>query len=150
MAICHFCEQEMMSADGCTDAPIVIRDRPYQPVRYGRERGWRRSRDLGRCGDCGILPGQVHHHGCDIEQCPACGRQSISCGCQWAGDDDDDGEDCDDDWDDDDWDDDDWDDDMETLQPASIVIELDLRPTPDPMKRLSSGAAAARHRSSPP
>ncbi|MGH8919215.1 MAG: hypothetical protein ACRD0H_12960, partial [Actinomycetes bacterium] len=37
------------------------------------------------CGDCNVLPGAVHHHGCDAERCPACRRQSISCGCVWAG-----------------------------------------------------------------
>lgn len=83
MAICDYCNQEMLSADGCTDARIVINGWAYAPIRYGSESGLRRVKH--RCGDCGVLPGQVHHHGCDIERCPACEEQSISCDCVWAG-----------------------------------------------------------------
>lgn len=84
MAVCDYCTQEMMTADTCTDAPIVIDGVPYQPVPYGREIGWGRAQQ--RCGDCLVLPGRVHHHGCDVEECPACGQQSITCDCVWAGD----------------------------------------------------------------
>ncbi len=31
------------------------------------------------CPDCGVLPGEFHRSGCDIEQCPYCGRQLIAC-----------------------------------------------------------------------
>lgn len=84
MAVCMYCTSEMTTADGCTPEPIVIGAVAYAPVRYGTERGWRKQA-TGRCGDCGARPGNVHHHGCDMERCPRCGRQSISCGCVWAG-----------------------------------------------------------------
>ena len=34
-----------------------------------------------RCHDCGIenKKGNLHHFGCDIERCPICERQLISC-----------------------------------------------------------------------
>ncbi len=35
----------------------------------------------GRCRDCGIKHGGCHHPGCDVERCPKCGRQLITCGC---------------------------------------------------------------------
>jgi hypothetical protein len=39
----------------------------------------RRSDD--GCPDCGAAPGEFHEAGCDIEQCPYCGGQLISCDC---------------------------------------------------------------------
>lgn len=91
MAVCQYCDTEMRTADTCVSVPIVIDRVSYPPVRYGTERGYRRVKR--RCGDCGVVPGAVHHHGCDVERCPRCGWQSITCGCLWAGE-----EHLDDDW----------------------------------------------------
>lgn len=33
------------------------------------------------CHDCAAKPGALHSPGCDVERCPRCGRQIISCGC---------------------------------------------------------------------
>lgn len=83
MAACAYCKLEMTQAEGCVSTPIVIAGVGYEPVRYGQERP--RWRPRQRCGDCGTLPGGVHHHGCDLEQCPRCFGQSITCDCLWAG-----------------------------------------------------------------
>ncbi len=34
-----------------------------------------------QCGDCGAEEGSRHQPGCDMERCPFCGHQLISCGC---------------------------------------------------------------------
>src|SRR6266436_4679064 len=33
------------------------------------------------CGDCGVKEGQLHVLRCDMETCPFCGNQLLSCGC---------------------------------------------------------------------
>jgi hypothetical protein len=80
MAICSFCFDEMLAAGGCT-AVFHLHGRPVRRCPYGAEPGW--GRPTRRCGDCGVLPGSLHHPGCDVERCPLCRRQAISCGCRF-------------------------------------------------------------------
>jgi len=33
------------------------------------------------CHDCGVKEGEIHKEGCDMERCPFCHRQLITCDC---------------------------------------------------------------------
>jgi HEPN domain-containing protein len=61
-------------------ATIELHGKTFDRIRYGEEIGWRVQ--LPYCGDCLVSPGQFHLDGCDIEDCPRCFGQLLSCGCQ--------------------------------------------------------------------
>jgi TIR domain len=63
---------------------MYLVSRPLGRIRWGDEKGlWPKKRGrLGPCGDCAALPGQYHAPNCDMEQCPACRGQALSCDCQ--------------------------------------------------------------------
>jgi len=69
--ICQ-CGQPMESGLACTILQMRGESRlPCTPA----------EAPYGYCHDCLVQPGQLHHVGCDMERCPVCGDQAISCDC---------------------------------------------------------------------
>ena len=98
MAMCTWCHQEMRTARTCTVGVFHVAGRPITMVAFGREQ-WRPK--PSRCGDCGVARDGWHHPGCDLQECPVCAGQMLSCGCRF---DEDAPEDDDDSFPDDEWD----------------------------------------------
>lgn len=60
----------------------LIKGKLYDPILFGDEdEDWVGDEENPTCGDCGIHVGEKHLDMCDIERCPACGLQFISCDC---------------------------------------------------------------------
>lgn len=76
MATCDWCIQEMTDKAVVTCAGNTEVEFPdgttLPPIPYPYD---------NPCHDCGIHTGGFHHPGCDVERCPKCQGQLISCGC---------------------------------------------------------------------
>ena len=77
MATCKTCLREMLDVNFSGCIPKKIR---YGDTRTARALPYPETEDA-RCHDCNCAPGGFHHPGCDMEHCPRCGGQLISCDC---------------------------------------------------------------------
>jgi len=83
MSICTDCDRDMLKTDTCNEEPIEFPDGTRLPqIKYGDDWGEHGVHDHNNCcHDCRVKAGGFHHPGCDMEQCPRCKGQLISCGC---------------------------------------------------------------------
>jgi hypothetical protein len=68
---------KMFDRSSAKFSQLIIDGKPYNRKKYGED-GWGNG---GKCHDCGAKEGEYHVIGCDVERCPKCGMQLISCDC---------------------------------------------------------------------
>lgn len=84
MAICKICKQDMLTADSCICAELKFKNKKYRRIRFGEIDDMSSKFNIdanATCGDCGCHVGGLHHWGCDMETCPVCKQQLLSCEC---------------------------------------------------------------------
>lgn len=62
---------------------VDLYGRSYDRIAYGNEPGYDRLLIRDTCHDCGVRQGELHVPDCDVERCPRCFGQIITCGCLW-------------------------------------------------------------------
>ena len=81
MAVCTWCAQQMTTANSCSLDAFHVEGCHVEMIAYGAEPGGHAFRL--RCGDCGAARGGHHHPGCDVQRCPLCRGQMMTCNCRF-------------------------------------------------------------------
>ena len=82
MTTCSRCKNDMKKVKSCSNNLHIFFEsdfRTYPTIPYINPATF--DAENPNCHDCGVQIGAKHHSGCDMERCPRCGGQLISCGC---------------------------------------------------------------------
>ena len=80
MTKCLDCFQTM-DVDSCSCNTLTLAEKNGWIISRHERSTFHFEEEDGRCHDCGIKHGGIHHYGCDVERCPICGGQLIGCDC---------------------------------------------------------------------
>lgn len=76
MRKCKLCGQTTENGIGCTGKLFVISQgktgKPFERILCQED----------FCPDCKVGKGQLHHFGCETEECPACHNKIMDCDCE--------------------------------------------------------------------
>jgi hypothetical protein len=74
-------EWETRRAAAQQQIAVEIEGAFYRRLPFTSEPHW--LNDGADCPDCAVSSGEFHLQGCDMEQCPRCFGQAISCDCDY-------------------------------------------------------------------
>jgi hypothetical protein len=76
---CGICGNKMEEGTSCIESQkILFSDgKEMTPVKVGHGKDWTEL----TCNDCNAPEDGYHHPGCDMERCPRCRGQLITCDC---------------------------------------------------------------------
>jgi len=78
--VAAFWPSKLVAAQKKTTYRLVIE---IPRIRYGEEKDWPELISDNPCHDCAAKRGEYHVPSCDMERCPQCGGQLISCDCSF-------------------------------------------------------------------
>ena len=64
------------------ETSLSFAGKPIPRIKYGAEQDDWQAKD-SPCHDCRVLEGELHVAGCDVEECPICHTQLITCDCEF-------------------------------------------------------------------